>query len=179
MERILHHRNIAPALCLTLLLAAVALCGWRVDDLQLRTREGEVLFSAPTRLGEHFTTFYIHSVELTPVEDEYTVIDGRIWSWQERVKSSNAGMPYVLPQEGSYFLRDGWMVYQGGRLNWKTFYLRVGNERFGKNRFELAPYGTTELYKILPGMQLGVTAERKPLWQSTTAGISRIFPAYH
>ena len=80
------------AFCAAMLaLSAAAVAGWRVGALTLADdKAGRAVFVLPAANGYRFTTGYTHSVELTPVEDEYTVAGGALWNWQERVKSSNA-----------------------------------------------------------------------------------------
>ena len=161
------------ALCAAaLILSAVAVAGWHADELTLTDDKAErVIFSLPAPNGFRFTTGYTHSVELTPVEDEYAVADGALWNWQERVKSSNAGMPSIAPEHGRYINTGEWLIFQGGRAPAKRFYLRVGNEKFGRNWIELPPYGSAELYKIIPGVRLAVAAEKKPLALITASGL--------
>ena len=92
----------AAAFCAAMLaLSAAAVAGWRVGALTLADdKAGRAVFVLPAANGYRFTTGYTHSVELTPVEDEYAVAGGALWNWQERVKSSNAGMPSIAPEHG-------------------------------------------------------------------------------
>jgi hypothetical protein len=107
----------------------------------------------PVPLGQRLVATYIHSVQKTPVEDEYVVSDGWIWQWQERVKSHNAGLPVDSPRNGSFRTGPDWFVYRGGRMRWKTLLLRVGTERLGQNRIEFGPPWeevSYELFRVLP-----------------------------
>ena len=95
------------AICAAMLiLSAAAAAGWRVDALTLTGEAGRAVFALPAANGYRFTTGYTHSVELTPVEDEYAATCGALWNWQERVKSSNAGMPSIAPEHGRYINTD-------------------------------------------------------------------------
>ena len=150
------------------LLFFIALTGWRVDFFRLLDSvSGEVLFASPAALGHKFTTRYIHSVELTPVEDEYYVVDGKLWSWEERVRSSKAGMPSVRPEYGRYIENDQWMIYQGGRLSWETFYYRIGNEHLGLNQSSFEPFGRRNFYEIFRGRKLSVSVYKAPFLYSS------------
>ena len=146
-------------LILTLPAAFLAAAGgWRVCGLSVTESGGSVLFSAPVPYGFRFTTSYIHSVELTPVEDEYAVTGGRIWPWQERVKSSNAGMPSLKPEHGLYINSPEWLIFQGGRTASEQFFLRVGNDRFGRNKLVVPPFGEASLFELYPGKRIAVAA---------------------
>ena len=148
---------------LTVMCAAAAVAGWRVDSLVLKDRADALILRVPLGIGQSFTTTYIHSVELTPVEDEYFAISGKIWQWQERVKSSNAGMPCFKPDHGMFIRTDSWLIFQGGRKPSDRFFLRVGNEKFGKNRLIIHPFRPSPIYKLLPGERLTVEAVKEPL----------------
>jgi len=88
------------------ILFLAALAGWRVDVFQMMSRNGDIIFESPTALGHEFTTRYIHSVELTPVEDEYRILGGKLWTWEERVRSTNAGLPFDRPEHGRFITAD-------------------------------------------------------------------------
>jgi hypothetical protein len=122
------------------------------------------LFAASVPLGQEFATEYIHSVQLTPVQDIYRVVNGRIWSWQERVQSHNAGLPFAQPPFGRFRADPPWMVFEGGRQSLESIVLRVGNTELGRNVFS---YGEetprTALYEIFPGQRLQLRVERRPL----------------
>jgi hypothetical protein len=122
------------------------------------------LFAAGAPLGRQFTTEYLHSVQLTPVQDIYRIVNGRIWSWQERVQSHNAGLPFSRPPFGRFRMDHPWMVIEGGRQSWREIHLRVGNAELGRNLFtwgrESPPI---ELYKRFPGRRLRLEVERVPL----------------
>lgn len=126
---------------------------------------GAPLFAASAPLGQAFATEYIHSVQLTPVEDIYRIVNGKIWSWQERVQSHNAGLPFARPPFGRFRMDDPpWMVIEGGRQSWDAIVLRVGDAELGRNRFS---YGVkmsrTALFERFPGQRLELRVERRPL----------------
>jgi hypothetical protein len=125
---------------------------------------GWPLFAAAAPLGQEFATEYIHSVQLTPVEDLYRIVDRKIWSWQERVQSHNAGLPFARPPFGRFRMEPPWMVIEGGRQSWETLILRVGNDELGRNVFS---YGVeaprTALFERFPGKRLELRVERRPV----------------
>lgn len=130
------------------------------------------LFMAVAPLGQEFSTVYLHSVQRTPVQDIYRIVDGRIWSWQERVQSHNAGLPFARPPFGRFRLDSPWMIFEGGRQSWESILLRVGNAELGQNLFS---YGTeapsVALYKRFPGERLQLGVERHP-WMMLLPRIS-------
>ena len=122
------------------------------------------LFVAGAPLGQEFSTEYIHSVQLTPVQDIYRIVNGRIWPWQERVMSHNAGLPFARPPFGRFRADPPWMVFEGGRQSLESIFLRVGNAELGRNVFSYgskAPH--TALYENFPGKRLRLVVERRPL----------------
>ncbi len=172
--------NISEKCALLLLLAAalalsaVSVAWWKVDALSVTEDGGRILYSLPVPNGYRFTAYYTHSVELTPVEDEYCVADGALWSWQERVKSSNAGMPSIAPRNGRFINSGEWLIFQGGRVPMPRLYLRVGDERFGRNRLTLPPHGTSFLYRETPGARLVIAAEKQPLARIAATGLDSL-----
>lgn len=150
------------------ILFVTASAGWRVDFFEVLDKEDNLLFRSPAALGHTFMTRYIHSVELTPVEDEYYVVSGKLWAWEERVRSSKAGMPSVRPEKGRYIQTPMWMIYQGGRMSWNEYYYRIGNDRLGLNQAVFQPFGLRNLYKIFPGKRLVVRVKRRPFLFTST-----------
>ena len=129
-------KNISHCVLLILslpILFLTAAAGWRVDVFQMEDAGGSLIFQSPVSLGHTFTTRYIHSVELTPVEDEYKIAKGLLWTWEERVRSTNAGLPFDKPKYGRFMDNGEWMIFQGGRMSWKEYYYRVGNKNIGRN----------------------------------------------
>ncbi|MDR2788328.1 MAG: DUF1850 domain-containing protein [Candidatus Accumulibacter sp.] len=123
-----------------------------------------LLFMASAPLGQEFLTEYIHSVQLTPVQDVYRIVDGRIWAWQERVQSHNAGLPFARPPFGRFRAAPPWMIFEGGRQSWESIVLRVGNAELGRNIFSYgAKAPRVALYERFPGKRLQLRVERRPL----------------
>lgn len=144
------------------LLAAISAAGWRVDFFSIYDRT-DILFSSPVPHGCNLITEYIHSVEKTAVTDEYVISGGKIWSWEEGVSSSNAGMPSVLPNY-MHFINDGEkLIFRGGRISQTAINLRVGNERFGRNCAILSYYPKISLYKTLSDKRLTLAVSKKNL----------------
>jgi hypothetical protein len=156
-------------------LALIAALLHPVDALVIRRAPSaagesfEPLFAAAAPLGQQFTTEYLHSVQLTPVQDIYRIVNGRIWSWQERVQSHNAGLPFSRPPFGRFRMDSPWMVIEGGRQSWREIHLRVGNAELGRNLFSWGRESGTALYERFPGKRLQLRVERRPwitLWRA-------------
>jgi hypothetical protein len=171
------------ALCL---LALPALLLRSVDVLTIRFAPSAATTEAPGRdtplfmasapLGQEFSTEYIHSVQRTPVQDIYRIVDGRMWSWQEHVQSHNAGLPFARPSFGRFRMAPPWMVFEGGRQSWESIVLRVGNVELGQNIFSYgAEAPRVALYERFPGKRLQVGVERRPLMTLLLTRSSRAF----
>ena len=121
-----------------------------VNCFTISTQDGDTLFSSPFPHGYPFVTTYIHSVELTPVVDEYRILQGGIWTWEEWVKSHNAGLPFAAPERGRFLVRPPWMIVQGGRRMEERIVYRVGDDKFGLNTWRLPPFEEIEVYRRFP-----------------------------
>ena len=152
------------------LLFILALAGWRVAFFEIKEKE-TLLYSAPLARAQCLTTSYIHSVEKTEVQDEYRFACGKLWAWEERVRSSNAGMPSILPKYTRFINSGDALLFRGGRITFDSLNLRVGNERFGKNRARLAPFSELELYKTLQGKLLSIKVISKPYLFQKSRGL--------
>lgn len=141
----------------------LSLIGWRVDYFSIHDNQGNVVFASPASNGNRFTTRYIHSVERTPVEDEYRIANGRIWMWEERVRSTNAGLPFARPAKGRFIETNEWLVYQGGRNYVTEYFYRIGNQHFGLNQINFEPYGLCDFFRIFMGERLRVSVETQNL----------------
>lgn len=105
--------KIKVILCFSMILSALLFL-YFVPVWVLTLSDGEIsLLSRPSILGYPFITRYVHSVERTPVEDEYRVVGGRIWGWEERVVSQNAGLPIVVPRNGRLVVDGEWFRFRG------------------------------------------------------------------
>jgi hypothetical protein len=157
------NRSIFVLFSLVLLLLATALYGWPATVVEIRLENGTILFFEPVPEGWSFSSGIIHSLERTPVEDEYRVVGGQIWQWQERFRSNNAGLPTVAPSNGRFFSSSEWFVLQGGRNRWKSLDYRVGTSTLGKNILTLENYGAVALYERLAGERIRFEARSMPL----------------
>ena len=134
----------ALVLALDALTPRVSLC----DDT------GRVLCSFPLYLGEAFGTEYIHSVQLCPVVDRYYADGRRLWLWEERTQSTNAGLPTEAPPRGRFVHDPPWYRYIGGGRSFESIVLRVGDARFGRNTLTLPSGKVLSLFELYPGRRL-------------------------
>lgn len=158
--------NAVPVVCATLFfLTFAAVSAWPVDVFTIREQvpgspESRLVLSAPTLLGRDVTASIIHSVQLTPVIDVYRIQEGRIWSWQEKIMSHNAGLPSLKPERGRFIYDTPWMIVEGGGVSHATIYYRVGDEQFGRNVLCVFPLPCHELWREMPGKRLVLEAKR-------------------
>lgn len=170
-------------------LSCAALALWPVDVLEIHLvasgrqvgtqadehsgKDGTV-FSAPMPLGAGYETSIIHSVQLTPVVDRYRVQEGRIWGWQELIKSHNAGLPALKPERGSFRHEPPWMILEGGGHSWEEIHYRVGTRTLGANMFCFPGQGCSELWRVFPGHVLRFSVTTVPLCRSVGHVASRL-----
>ena len=125
--------------------------------------DGEFLLAVLLTPFQPVVTRYIHSVERTPVEDEYYASHGVLWQWEERVRSHNAGLPFLKRPQGTFFQDASWMYFRGGGAWYPTISLRVGTEEFGRNQMELPGVALWDLFRLFPGEPLVLRVEEVPL----------------
>ena len=166
------NRKIFPMIIRAVLLVCcciVLIPNMPVNCLELSSG-GEVLFAAPLSMGTSFTTVYIHSVQLTPVVDEYKIVKGKIWGWEERIKSHNAGLPFSAPPNGRFLVEPSWMIVQGGRLVQDRIVYRVGDEKLGRNTWSLPPFEMVKIYEAIPWKRVFIDASIKKLSEAPLIG---------
>lgn len=134
----------ALVLALDALTPRVSLC----DD------GGRALCSFPLYPGESFEMEYIHSVQLCPVVDRYYADARRLWLWEERTQSTNAGLPTEAPPRGRFVHEPPWYRYIGGGRSFESIVLRVGDARFGRNTLTLPSGEVLPLFELYPGRRL-------------------------
>ena len=143
---------------------AVLLMG-PVDVLEI-SAQGEKtgpLFRAVCPIGTPLVTRYIHSVQKTPVEDEYLLLAGQIIQWEERFVSHNAGLPVDVLPNARFFTTPEWMVIRGGRTALDQLVYRVGTEALGRNVLLFPGWRKWPLYRMYPGRRLIFRVVERPL----------------
>jgi hypothetical protein len=147
------------AALLLLGLAGVGL--WPVDFLVVGAGEGGIAREELMPLGRVFATRYLHSVQLSPVEDVYMVRDGLVRQWRGKVQSQNAGLPTVLPERTRFYLEGPWLVFEGRLPALKELVLRVGDVDLGRNLLRVGAGEWEEIYETFAGRRLYFFAERR------------------
>lgn len=163
----MYRKTLFSLFSLFLLSLGIALATWPVTMVSISLDSGKTVFSAPVPEGWTFTSRIVHSLEKTPVEDEYRVVSGQIWQWEERFQSNNAGLPTEIPFNGRFVSSPGWFIIRGGGNRWDSLYYRVGNGNLGKNVLALDGFGKIQLYEKYPGQRLLIGTFSKPLGQIT------------
>lgn len=110
------------------------------------------LIAAP--VGSRLHTKIIHSVELTPVIDIYSLQQGQLWIWQEYFRSQNAGLPLAPPPGGYFRQQKNWLVIEGAGRPVKELFYRVGSEELGKNELRIPPAEWLPVWTKLNGSRL-------------------------
>jgi hypothetical protein len=147
---------------LFLLSLGTALATWPVNVISISMESGKVIVCGPIPEGWTFTSRIIHSLEKTPVEDEYRVVSGRIWQWEERYQSNNAGLPTEVPENGRFVSAPDWFIIRGGRNHWDALRYRVGNCGLGRNLLALEGFGQIRAFERYPGERLLIEARPEP-----------------
>ena len=150
---------------LALLAALPSVLFWPMDALIVRDDDGQIVFREAMPLGRGFATRYVHSLELSPVEDEYVAQDGLIRQWRSRVQSHNAGMPSLTPDRGRIYMDPPWIVFEGAIISLTDFSLRVGNETVGQNYLRIGGSAWQPLYRAFPGQRLHFSASRCAIYR--------------
>ncbi len=168
----MHRRTLLFLFSLFLLSLGIALATWPVSAISISTDKGNVIFCGPIPEGWTFTSRIIHSLEKTPVEDEYRVVSGRIWQWEERFQSNNAGLPTEAPENGRFVSAPGWFIIRGGRNRWDALRYRVGSGGLGRNILTLEGFGQIRAFEKYPGERLLI--EVRPVPFAPAAGVLRV-----
>ena len=161
--------------CLALLAAVPSVLLWPMDALTLRDGDnGQIVLRAAMPPGRGFATAYIHSVQLSPVEDEYFAQDGLIRQWLSRGQGHNTALPDPAQARGRVYIDQPWIVFQGTTTPLADYVLRVGNEHFGRNHLRIGQGPWQPLYRTMPGKRLHIAASRCALYRLWPHGTKAI-----
>jgi|AntRauTorcE11897_2_1112592.scaffolds.fasta_scaffold04451_3 hypothetical protein len=115
---------------------------------------GTQLRTIPVDDGTTVTLTYTHSVEKTPVQDQYTVDGATLDNTRMRFKSYGWG----LPATANVTLQDGWFVYDPDR-RYDAITIQTGTVA----GHELVVDETTyDLVELADGDAVTITVERRP-----------------
>ena len=162
-------RNFFLELSAFFALCAICTATWPIDFFEVRLAENHdsVLFSFRSPLGQSFSTKVIHSVQRTPVIDDYRVQQSRIWGWREHIMSHNAGLPSIRPERGRFLYASPWIIVEGGGASWTSIRYRIGTEDLGRNEFFVPHAPVRELWREFPGKAVVFSVSRIPLYATT------------
>lgn len=122
--------------------------------VEFQDADGNMVLSFSIYLGESFSTEYIHSVQLCPVVDIYSVAGNRVYLREERTQSTNAGLPTEAPRNGRFLHESSWYRYIGGGRSFESMRLRVGDAVTGRNVLTLPSRRRIELFEHFAGQVL-------------------------
>ncbi|MDR1915295.1 MAG: DUF1850 domain-containing protein [Synergistaceae bacterium] len=134
------------------------------------TDAGGTLLASPVTNGASFITSYIHSVQLSPVIDDYRFVNGLIWGWEERTQSHNAGLPSTAPEHGKLIMNPPWMITRGGRASHTAIFHRVGSDKLGRNTWRLPPFAEISAFEIYPSARVSLSVSIRRLIDSPVVG---------
>ena len=160
-------KNVLRAI-LILICAAVVAPNLPVNYFTV-TGGDRLLYSCPMPNGYSFVTAYIHSLELTPVIDDYRFVGGRMWGWEEWTKSLNAGMPSVSSPYTRTIVTPEWIITRGGRRSGLIYY-RVGTEEFGRNTWTLEPWEEIKIFEKYPMYRMAFETSVVPFRKALVTG---------
>ncbi|MDR3076149.1 MAG: DUF1850 domain-containing protein [Synergistaceae bacterium] len=158
---------------LILICAAIFVPSMPVNYFTATGRE-RLLFSCPVPNGYPFVTTYIHSLELTPVRDDYRFVSGRVWGWEEWTRSLNAGLPSVPSPHTRLVMSDEWMITRGGRRARDVIHYRIGTGEFGRNIWQLEPWREINIFEKYPRYRVALEASVVPFGQAKLSGFDMI-----
>ncbi|XVH31175.1 DUF1850 domain-containing protein [Haloferacaceae archaeon DSL9] len=107
--------------------ALVASAAEPQQTLIVETTDGEERLAVPVEDGDTFTIEYTHSVEKTPVIEEYTIRDGKINHTRLVFSSYGAGLPSNADVERT---EDGAFTYEPNVVS-AEFYVMPGSRVAG------------------------------------------------
>lgn len=138
---------------------------WPIDVFV--ARQGNVIqIRQPVFNGQSLVMTMTHSVEKTLVEDEYRFVSGKLWGWEERTRSHNAGLPTEPPPLGRFLVRDDFFCIQGGRHTFDGLIYRVGDESYGRNTWRLGPHATLRMYMLYPHKRFELQVDQTSVWHA-------------
>lgn len=101
---------------------------WGEKVLRLRDSETRKVFlEVPVEEGEIFSVTFVHSVNQSPVKDEFQVLDKGFKPHRTLFKAFGAGMETSVPEgQNLSYEKDGTMVLSGFTQVYDRFQLIVG-----------------------------------------------------
>ena len=108
---------LAGTLAAVLIVAAAALIHVHALKIQM-VRKNKVVYLHKIVAGDRFSTSYVHSVELSPVQEYYGVdYDYRMVLGETTFRSSNVGLPYAaFGAEVFHMEKDGFRISNMHRI---------------------------------------------------------------
>jgi hypothetical protein len=138
------------------------------------SHRGKIILASPIPNAYPFFTTYIHSLQLTPVIDDYRFVNGRIWGWEEWTQSHNAGLPSVPLPHSKFIMHSPWMIYRGGRYAANIVNYRIGDAKFGRNVWRLDPWNAINIFEIYPKFSMAFRASIVPFRNAPIEGFDTI-----
>ena len=123
-----HLKTLLPVIFVSyLVFSPVAVNARQSLSLMIEKDDGSILIAMPVKPGELFTIRYIHSVDLSPVYEVFSVDEKKGITIKETYfKMFGAGMGH-WPGRGRVVGERGWIYIKDMNIALGEFYLRIGS----------------------------------------------------
>jgi hypothetical protein len=135
---------------------------------------GKIILASPAPNAYPFFTEYAHSFQLTPVIDDYRLVNGKIWGWEERTQPRGAAPPSLPSPNPRLTISPPWMIIRGRRNETSLINYRVGNARFGRDLWRFDPWDTINIFEIYPLFSLSLESGIVPFKEAPVRGFDTI-----
>lgn len=124
---------------------AIIFLAYPVKTLTVGNKGNNIVYQQLIRNGDRFTIRCIHSVEKTPVDETYEIIDGEITLVETVYSDFGAGLPYCSFKNQSFIREPGKFRITGYNLKIPRLDIRVGrfadhSFHFNKNTIKLVDW---------------------------------------
>ncbi len=114
------------AIAIIIALLTITFLTFPLRVLIVKNEDGEIVYQQLISNGDQFTIRCIHSVEKTPVDEIYEIIDGQITLIETVYSDFGAGLPYCSFENQKFIREPGKFRITGYTLKIPRLDIRVG-----------------------------------------------------
>ncbi|WP_286951514.1 MULTISPECIES: DUF1850 domain-containing protein [Aminobacterium] len=103
------------------------------QTIRVKNKDREIVYQRVIDNGDRFTIRCIHSVEKTPVDETYEIVEGYITLVETVYSDFGAGLPHCISENQSFTREPGKFIITGYNLKIPQLEIRVG--RFADHAF--------------------------------------------